>query len=551
MIDLITGHQGVPHISAEQVSTIQNALMYGYGQDQIVRIKDGGISKDGLEILIAAGYWRANGYDIQITEDDSVILDPTSEDTSRIDVVYAELLQDIPSGVQRVELVVVQGTESETPTEPPVPVAPQLTTDLLLLAVPVVKATVTEGAMTIVDQTLPLTGGSGSSAMYGECYTSDSVSTKVVTTEGGDFALEAGNHVFVKFSNGNTVTSPTLQVDDCPAKTIVGYVLVRPEIWWKGYEVVEFVYDGSYFIMLPTSGQIETLLHGLTNYVIYGSTNDTGSTILEGQFFYKGNILARAKSQILNNEALIYDTNYKPVLWGGLNELSMQLYNATRTISRYGSCSTGASTTAKTVSTDTGDFSLRSGNRIYVKFTYTNTATSPTLNVDSTGAKSIKGYNSTKPDIWWNAGDVVEFVYDGTNYIMMPTQGQISTLNAALSNKQDKSWTLIKSGTTVATGNSVSLGDIRDYNELCIVSQVSNKTYCGIMTIPTIVLTSGITQTRLYGFGEYATDHAYSGFRLALEYNATTGILNVKNSYGAKAESIDTVNSLVIWAYAR
>lgn len=434
MIDLITGHQGVPHISAEQVSTINNVMMYGYGQDAVVRLKDGTISMDGLEVLIDAGYWRANGYDIQITEDESVILDPTSAGMSRIDVVYAELLQDIPSGAQRVELVVIQGTESATPTEPPVPTDPQLTTDLLILALPVVKGTVTESTMVIEDETLPLTGGSGSAAMYGECSTGSSVSAKVVTTEGGDFSLEAGNHIFVKFSSGNTVTAPTLQVDDCPAKTIVGYVLVRPEIWWKGNEVVEFVYDGSYFIMLPTSGQIETLLHGLTNFVIYGNTNDTGSTILEGQFFYIDNVLARAKSLILKNEALIYDTNYELVLQGGLNALSMQLYNETRTISRYGTCSVAASTTAKTVTTDTGDFKLRAGNRIYVKFTYTNTATSPTLNVDSTGAIYIKGYGSTKPDIWWNAGDVVEFVYDGTNYIMSPTQGQVSSLNAALNN---------------------------------------------------------------------------------------------------------------------
>lgn len=156
MIDLITGHQGVPHISAEQVSTINNVMMYGYGQDTVVRLKDGTISKDGLEILFAAGYWRANGYDIQITEDDSVILDPTSAGMSRIDVVYAELLQDIPSGVQRIELVVVQGTESATPTEPPVPVDPQLTTDLLILALSVVKGTVTESTMVIEDETISL-----------------------------------------------------------------------------------------------------------------------------------------------------------------------------------------------------------------------------------------------------------------------------------------------------------------------------------------------------------------------------------------------------------
>ena len=159
MIDLITGHQGVPHISAEQVATINNVMMYGYGQDAVVRLKDGTISMDGLEILFNEGYWRANGYDIQITEDDSVILDPTSAGMSRIDVVYAEVLQDIPSGVQRVELVVVQGTETVNPTEPPAPEAPQLTTDLLIQAVPIVKCTVSGSGMTIEDQTLPLSSG--------------------------------------------------------------------------------------------------------------------------------------------------------------------------------------------------------------------------------------------------------------------------------------------------------------------------------------------------------------------------------------------------------
>lgn len=375
MIDLITGHQGVPHISAEQVSTIQNALMYGYGQDQIVRIKDGGISKDGLEILIAAGYWRANGHDIQITEDDSVILDPTSEDMSRIDVVYAELLQDIPSGVQRVELVVVQGTEAETPTEPPVPVAPQLTTDLLLLAVPVVKATVTEGAMTIVDQTLPMQQQmSGISVKFGYCYTDKAEAAKVVTTADQDFELEIGNIVYVNFADENTAASPTLNVDGTGALGIKAYGMTDPDLWWQAGDIVGFVYYGFYFMMLPSSGQISALFDDITD-----------------------------------------------------------IYSKVDLTARYGTCGTSQGTAAKVVTTLNGDFELKTGARVLVKFDSQNTASSPTLNVDSTGAKQIRGLaNGSIIPLRWEAKDLVEFVYTGTDFVMMPSSGQIYTLKNSI-----------------------------------------------------------------------------------------------------------------------
>lgn len=87
----------------------------------------------------------------------------------------------------------------------------------------------------------------------------------------------------------------------------------------------------------------------------------------------------------------------------------------------YGTCATGASTTAKAVSCS--DFTtLISGVTIHVKFTYSNTASSPTLNVNSTGAKTILKYGTTKPGITskdsWEAGAIVSFTYDGTNWVM-------------------------------------------------------------------------------------------------------------------------------------
>ena len=84
----------------------------------------------------------------------------------------------------------------------------------------------------------------------------------------------------------------------------------------------------------------------------------------------------------------------------------------------YAACSTASSTAAKVASC--AGFSLSTGAAVAVKFTNTNTASSPTLNVNSTGAKSIKKYGSTGPDTYmWNAGAVVEFFYDGTYWVMV------------------------------------------------------------------------------------------------------------------------------------
>lgn len=90
----------------------------------------------------------------------------------------------------------------------------------------------------------------------------------------------------------------------------------------------------------------------------------------------------------------------------------------------YGTCTTSASTTAKSVTLARGTLNFTAGAKIAVKFSYTNTASAPTLTVNST-TKNIKYIdadgNVSTPLIWWNAGDVVEFTYDGTQWLMQPT----------------------------------------------------------------------------------------------------------------------------------
>ena len=84
----------------------------------------------------------------------------------------------------------------------------------------------------------------------------------------------------------------------------------------------------------------------------------------------------------------------------------------------YGTCTTGASTVAKVVTLASFD-KLIDGVTIHVYFTNSNTASSPTLNVNSTGAKTIKRYGSTAPGTSeatsWVAGGTVSFTYDETN----------------------------------------------------------------------------------------------------------------------------------------
>ena len=95
----------------------------------------------------------------------------------------------------------------------------------------------------------------------------------------------------------------------------------------------------------------------------------------------------------------------------------------------YAVCNTSGSTVAKTVSIT--NFKLVTGVRVFIKFTYAHDSrTKATLNVNNTGAKSIRykgygvfkgyndGFNSDKqyPNTW-EAGEIVEFIYDGTEWV--------------------------------------------------------------------------------------------------------------------------------------
>ena len=83
--------------------------------------------------------------------------------------------------------------------------------------------------------------------------------------------------------------------------------------------------------------------------------------------------------------------------------------------SNYAVCSTAAGTAAKTA-TVTGFSTLAAGKTVVVKFSNTNTAANPTLNISGTGAKAITFQGSAISAGYLRAGGIYQFIYDGSHW---------------------------------------------------------------------------------------------------------------------------------------
>lgn len=90
----------------------------------------------------------------------------------------------------------------------------------------------------------------------------------------------------------------------------------------------------------------------------------------------------------------------------------------------YGTCDTAADTAEKAVTiSDTAGWELKAGTIVGVKFTNTNSASNVTLNVNSSGAKSIwynnAAYTGNSSSICGYAGRVTYYMYDGTQWVWL------------------------------------------------------------------------------------------------------------------------------------
>ena len=122
----------------------------------------------------------------------------------------------------------------------------------------------------------------------------------------------------------------------------------------------------------------------------------------------------------------------------------------------YGTCATAAASAEKAVVCSNVDV-LSAGMTLRVVFTYANEAETPTINVNSLGAKSVYRFGTTKPlgGNSWEAGAVVDLFYDGTSFYMLNSD------NLGTAAAKDVPASGNASSTQVVLGDDTRLTDAR------------------------------------------------------------------------------------------
>ena len=118
---------------------------------------------------------------------------------------------------------------------------------------------------------------------YLTCATAADAAAKTTTLVAGSFnssTLVTGAQVLVKFTNTNSVASPTLSVNGTTAKSIKRYGTTAPSTSaassWNAGAVVLFVYDGTYWVM---ENWLNTTYSSMTAAEITAGTGTTARLI--------------------------------------------------------------------------------------------------------------------------------------------------------------------------------------------------------------------------------------------------------------------------------
>lgn len=215
------------------------------------------------------------------------------------------------------------------------------------------------------------------------------------------YTLVKGSRIIVKFTRTNIIDNPTLNVNSSGEKVIKYRGANLTAGVLAANRVYEFIYDGSYYQLVGDLSQDPTIKQDAITGV---------------------------------------------------------------TTNRFGTCSTAASTAAKTVSITSGTPTLETGLRVTVKFSNANTASTPTLNVNSLGAKNIfhKGTQITTGDNKSLLTGTCDFVYDGTQWHLVGNY--IDTKVNVTLGATTKAYLLGTSTTPTSTATGVTaIGDTNVY----------------------------------------------------------------------------------------
>lgn len=210
-------------------------------------------------------------------------------------------------------------------------------------------------------------------------------------------------------------------------------------------------------------------------------------------------------------------------------------FDGTADVNHFGTCSTVAATANKDVACS--NFKLATGARIIVKFSATNTASNPTLNVNSTGAKSIKYNGGAVSASWLSANSTLEFVYDGTDYNLVGRNDNTTYSNVSLGNgyatqnnsAQATAITAALANYVLAAHGYVSvrfLYDVPANATLNINGKGAKSIYHDNATIAAGVIPAGSIGTFVYDGSYYRLVALNKGTRVSIDGTNHTIVLN-------------------------
>jgi len=91
---------------------------------------------------------------------------------------------------------------------------------------------------------------------YGVCNTHASTSAKTASITSGSILVQTGTTVYIKFTEINTASNPTLSINNSAAKPIMRYGTTpagtTPPTSWVAGAIVQLTYDGTNWIMNST-----------------------------------------------------------------------------------------------------------------------------------------------------------------------------------------------------------------------------------------------------------------------------------------------------------
>ena len=237
-------------------------------------------------------------------------------------------------------------------------------------------------------------GGSYSQKLWtGICTTAADVQTKEVTLDDPTgFSLTAGVFILIRFTLGNTKTFPKLTLGG-ETKNLVSTTVNQNTF----------------------SGQ--TPYHTIDdNQPILAVYNGT-AWIFDNAYRNKANLWDPALSGVPTAPTAAAGTNTRQLATTAFVQAAIAGLGGSGK-AYIGTCDTAQGVPTKVVACS--DFVLETGAVIYVKFTNAHVISALSLNVNDTGAVTVTNAGeSGGMGALWKAGAVVEFVYDGTAWVMM------------------------------------------------------------------------------------------------------------------------------------